>query len=282
MKMRVNVLTRSPLLSFFVLSYALFWLVLALFGAAVGVFHLNLTAHPELKNGVVILGSWMPSLAAALVVGATSGRQAVAGLFAKLIAVPVAGRWILAAFIPAVVVALSVLGYRTAGGPTTTGVTLTLGFWLTWLLVNVFSGATGEEPGWRGFALPMLLTRFQPVAAGLLLGVIWSWWHLPLWLLSGYSGLDLLWYVLGFNVAIVSLSLLIVWLYLNVPHSLIPISIAHFAFNAGFQLAGAGGLGLAQDLPLLGWVAAGMAIAAGIVWIATPRRRLLTRSPAAR
>ncbi len=73
--------------------------------------------------------------------------------------------------------------------------------------------------------------------------------------------------MLAFNVGIVSMSLLMVWLYLNVPHSLIPISLTHFVFNAAFQLAGGGGLGLAPDLPLLGWGVAGLAVAAAIVWI---------------
>jgi membrane protease YdiL (CAAX protease family) len=42
-----------------------------------------------------------------------------------------------------------------------------------------------EEFGWRGFALPVLQRKLAPVWAGLVLGVIWGFWHLPAFLLSG-------------------------------------------------------------------------------------------------
>lgn len=42
-----------------------------------------------------------------------------------------------------------------------------------------------EEFGWRGLALPLLQRKFAPIWAGLILGVIWGFWHLPAFLLSG-------------------------------------------------------------------------------------------------
>jgi membrane protease YdiL (CAAX protease family) len=38
----------------------------------------------------------------------------------------------------------------------------------------------GEEPGWRGFALPRLRKRHSPLIASLILAPIWALWHLPL------------------------------------------------------------------------------------------------------
>src|ERR1043166_4805504 len=38
----------------------------------------------------------------------------------------------------------------------------------------------GEEPGWRGFALPQLQTKYSPLVASLVLGPVWALWHLPL------------------------------------------------------------------------------------------------------
>jgi membrane protease YdiL (CAAX protease family) len=53
-------------------------------------------------------------------------------------------------------------------------------FPLTFLIGGLIDdGATDEELGWRGFALPSLLAKLPPLAAALILGVIWWFWHFP-------------------------------------------------------------------------------------------------------
>lgn len=51
----------------------------------------------------------------------------------------------------------------------------------------VFAAIKGpvEEFGWRGLALPLMQRKFAPIWAGLILGAIWGFWHLPAFLLSG-------------------------------------------------------------------------------------------------
>jgi|ERR1700761_6004062 len=44
-------------------------------------------------------------------------------------------------------------------------------------------GPMGEELGWRGFLLPELQRSFSPVASSLLIGFIWTCWHIPLFYL---------------------------------------------------------------------------------------------------
>jgi membrane protease YdiL (CAAX protease family) len=43
----------------------------------------------------------------------------------------------------------------------------------------------GEEMGWRGFALPRLAERHGPVAASVVIGVVWTVWHAPMLALQG-------------------------------------------------------------------------------------------------
>ncbi len=65
-----------------------------------------------------------------------------------------------------------------------------LGF--AWIVVVAFAhtallgGPLGEEIGWRGFLLPVLLKRNGPLAASLILAVVWGLWHLPIDLHAGF------------------------------------------------------------------------------------------------
>lgn len=47
---------------------------------------------------------------------------------------------------------------------------------MIWPLFSSF----GEEFGWRGFVLPKLLSKQSPLKAGIILGLIWSLWHVPM------------------------------------------------------------------------------------------------------
>jgi len=66
-----------------------------------------------------------------------------------------------------------------------------------WEIIFIFitcllfdGGGLMEELGWRGFALPRLQKKYSPLIASIIVGVIWSFWHIPikLDLLSSLSG----------------------------------------------------------------------------------------------
>ncbi len=59
---------------------------------------------------------------------------------------------------------------------------------INFVLIFIFGGPLGEEPGWRGFALPRMQARFGALKASLLLGVLWTFWHLPDFLTSAQHG----------------------------------------------------------------------------------------------
>lgn len=56
---------------------------------------------------------------------------------------------------------------------------------LTMLVLGQLAVIAGEEPGWRGFALPRLIDRFGPITGTIVLGILWAIWHLPLFILPG-------------------------------------------------------------------------------------------------
>lgn len=68
-----------------------------------------------------------------------------------------------------------------------------------------------EELGWRGFAQPQLQASIGASRAGLIIGLVWSLWHLPLFyfLPSAVGGLPLLFYI----PLVSAFGLLFAWLY---------------------------------------------------------------------
>ncbi|PRY46090.1 CPBP family intramembrane glutamic endopeptidase [Umezawaea tangerina] len=75
----------------------------------------------------------------------------------------------------------------------------------------LIGGPLAEEPGWRGTAYPRLRASMSPLRAGLLMGVVWAVWHLPLFLVSGtvQAGFGLVsWSGLLFTLSVVPMALL--------------------------------------------------------------------------
>jgi membrane protease YdiL (CAAX protease family) len=141
---------------------------------------------------------------------------------------------------------------------------LSPGFWGGLFFFNLLSGPTGEEAGWRGYALPRLLRKYSPVSAGIILGIVWDFWHLPLWIVSGST----LPYCLFFSIGIISLSVLMTWIFRKASTSLVPMIIIHFSYNVSLFLIGSQGMGLGPAFPLTAIVATLCLLAVMIVWIA--------------
>jgi len=95
---------------------------------------------------------------------------------------------------------------------------------------NLVSGPLGEELGWRGYALNELQIKHSPLKSSIIIGVLWGFWHTPLWILTGFTGLDLLLYCGSFMVAIISVSIMITFFYNRNKNLWIPI-IIHLLFN---------------------------------------------------
>lgn len=74
-----------------------------------------------------------------------------------------------------------------------------------------------EELGWRGFALDQLQRSRTALAAGLILGVIWALWHLPLFLIDGTHQHDVVGFLTVdfwlFMIGVVALSVAFTWIH---------------------------------------------------------------------
>jgi membrane protease YdiL (CAAX protease family) len=95
--------------------------------------------------------------------------------------------------------------------------------------------ATGEEIGWRGFLVPALARRMSLARSGLVSGLIWAAWHVPLIALADYnSGTPTGYAVTCFTVGVLAISLLLAWLRLQ-SQSFWPAAILHASHNLYVQ-----------------------------------------------
>jgi membrane protease YdiL (CAAX protease family) len=99
------------------------------------------------------------------------------------------------------------------------------------------AAGVGEEFGWRGFLLPRLQTRYNALASGLIVGVAWATWHVPLFFIKGTSqyeqGLQggLLPAILGYAVFVIAQSVQFTWLFNNTKGSVLLAAVFHGASN---------------------------------------------------
>jgi uncharacterized protein len=96
-----------------------------------------------------------------------------------------------------------------------------------------FFNATGEEVGWRGFALPRLQTRTSPLIAALILALFWAPWHFFLWQAEGKPVLTWQYWLEQYGI-LIPVTFIIAWLYNRSKGSILVAGIAHAAANTAF------------------------------------------------
>jgi uncharacterized protein len=95
-----------------------------------------------------------------------------------------------------------------------------------WFIFEILTN--GEEMGWRGYVLPRLQAKYNALTASLILGVIWSVWHLPKFFGTGTSGgRSFFW----FTVFSMAAAVLYTWLYNNSRGSLLLATLFHATNN---------------------------------------------------
>ena len=124
------------------------------------------------------------------------------------------------------------------------------------IIIDLTAGVLDEELGWRGYALNLLQKKYVPLKVG----VIWGLWHLPLMFLFGYTGLELMYYMIAFMVAIISVSIIITFFYNKSKNILIAMWI-HFWFNFFLKIV------IIDMLPLLIYISVGYLILAFLIII---------------
>ena len=264
-----NLVKKYPLLGFFILAYFFFFLALLIIGGITRVVSIS----PTFLNTLVVFAAWTPNLAALFVTGANSGKEGIKNLIAGWSKWRVNAGWYLFGLAPIVIAFASARPYVLYGGPAfgrgtgITGATL-----LSMAIFHILQGATGEELGWRGYALPRLQRRYSTLTSALMLGLGVAGWHSILHLVSPIGVPE--W---QFWLIMVCYSVLVTWAYNNSGDSLLIATLFHFAFNFGLELVTSrlGWLPLKALFGIYVWVYLILAISV----ILLTRHQKITQSP---
>lgn len=102
------------------------------------------------------------------------------------------------------------------------------------VLAVFFFGPLPEEPGWRGFALERLQSRWSGVVSSLVLAAVWAIWHIPLFFIPGTYQQYLGFGTPGFWLFMASLfpeTVLMTWIFNNTRRSTLSAVLYHFMLN---------------------------------------------------
>lgn len=164
---------RHRFLAFVVLAYGISWSLWAIAAAGGG-------------RIPFLLGALGP-MAAAAIVTAWSGHSLAAWIrHVWRWRVPLRW-WIYALGLPALLYAVVALTLQVVGSPVDWSLAVDrLPAYLSTFVFVLFLGGGLEEPGWRGFGLPVLQERFSPLLATVILGLVWGVWHVPVYGPAGF------------------------------------------------------------------------------------------------
>ncbi len=212
------------LIAFYLLAFAISWL-----GWGAQAAYARGWLFPFDSFLFTILGSAGPTIAAVIVLMLTEGKNSPRDLFQSLFQRAGVGWLLLALLTPLVLVLIAWALEPLLGGPQLAFATLPWSAMLRFLPITLLSNVW-EELGWRGYALPRLQQRYSALGTSVLMGLLWSLWHLPLMLNPDASMASLpLW---AEPVFAVSLTIIYTWLYNHTAGSLLYVSLFHAASNA--------------------------------------------------
>jgi len=238
-----RLITGHPLVAYFVIAFAGTWLTSLPVILARNGFGLLPFTFPFIGIfGINMLATFTgPTLAAFIVTATTSGKAGVRQFLRRYVQWRVGAHWYLIVFLGYPIVSLLALSILLGATPLTAIIqkwsllfTLYLPLILTYNLID----AVGEEPGWRGFALPRLQQQYGALRGSLVLGVFHSLWHLPGFFVIGWLGPFTLSDYGVFVLTAMAGTIFWTWIFNNTKGSILIAILLHSASNANNTLIG--------------------------------------------
>jgi membrane protease YdiL (CAAX protease family) len=181
-------LSKHPVLAYYLVTFAISWGAVLLVVGPGGFLATTSTSASFALVGVALMSG--PALAGILLTSLVGGRAGWRDLLSRLRRWRVGTRWYAVALLTAPLVTTGTLlallltsrAFLPAIVTAEAKASLLLFGIAIGLIVPVF-----EELGWTGFAMPRLRLRHGILATGLIMGVPWGAWHLPMFAGSAAS-----------------------------------------------------------------------------------------------
>lgn len=248
-------LKRQPLISMYIIMLLLAWSVMI----PQALYSQGLISSP-LPLWLELLTGWAPGIAAVLVSAVAAGRSGVRNLLGRFLIWRVGFQWyVLALFLLAAVILGGIGLHVLFGGAMPSIPAAGAPLWQIALIfiVTVLAGVliNTEEIAWRGFALPRLQSRYNPLVAVVLLAIPEVLLHLPLfWVRENpfYHNVGVFWFS-AFSVAAL---FIYAFIFNKTKGSLLIVTLLHASQNAWANLLSDNTVGPFQYTVALLWMVA--------------------------
>ncbi len=218
---------RTALIVFFALAYGLSWTI----------WGTNLAQQADLIEWAIPaqpFGFLAVTVAAVVATAVFGGRPALRSFGSRLVLWRVPVRWYAAAIALPALPAVAALGVHLAlGGQHDVDALVPLSAALPLLLTQLVLHLLTEEAGWRGVALPHLRRTLGSLPAGVVLGLLWAGWHIPMFFLDGTRQT---YPFAGFLLMVVSISVVMAWVWDHTRGSVLIAALFHAAMNVAWAV----------------------------------------------
>jgi membrane protease YdiL (CAAX protease family) len=178
---------RYPLTFYFITAFVGTWLVWSLFVLSQNGAGLLPFRSPMSYMITIFVGQiFGPTLAAFVMTSVTEGKAGLRRFIRRIVRwhVGIQGYLFVLIGIPAIMTLGTIVlpEIRKSFKPFENPLSELLSYLVFYLYpALLIGGPLFEELGWRGFAQPRLQERFGPMMASLILGLLWAFWHMPIW-----------------------------------------------------------------------------------------------------
>jgi membrane protease YdiL (CAAX protease family) len=216
----------SYLLPFLIITFGIAWGILGLYiflpEQMTGIFGEITGMHP-----LFFLAVYAPAISAFIVIFYRSGIKGLRRYLTRFLLWRCSWTWY--AFLILGISLIFICGSALKGN-LFTGIYPFPSF-LSFIAALLFTAIKGpvEEFGWRGLALPLLQRKLAPAWAGLILGIIWGFWHMPAFLLSGTP--QSAWSFTPFFIGSIAISIIVTPLFNSSHGSILLPAFFHFLLN---------------------------------------------------